>query len=128
MRTLKIYLASPSQKWPEMRVLHHRIPELIQCQVQIVSEWYFDDKIGYELSDAELHDAAQRDLRDLRKADIYIGFWAKESPGGMHVELGYSLARGYQCYIVGEMSNVFHRLIFCGDLSEVCSKISSNRS
>lgn len=56
---------------------------------------------------------ASSDLKDVDRSDVLIQFTdgCKFVPGGMHVELGYALAKGKLCTVCGEKTNVFHNYL-----------------
>jgi hypothetical protein len=73
----------------------------------VVSRW-IDEKVNQEGVEN-----ARRDIEDLAMAEILIQHNATErrdTRGANHSELGYSLALGHRCLIVGVAGNIFHHL------------------
>lgn len=99
-----VYIAAPIEK----RDYALRIMRILQIRnITVTSSWINHPQ---QLS----HEGAMTDLQDLRNADLLVALnpegWEKHGTGGRHVELGYALALGKPVLLVGERSNMFHRL------------------
>jgi len=108
---MNIYLASRFSRLMELRGYKKQIEELGH---KVVSRWLNEDpeQTFEKCSDEKRADVAQRDLRDVWGAEMFIGF--NEEPrtptnGGRLVELGFALDV-IPCWIVGPRENVFHYL------------------
>lgn len=81
--------------------------------------------LGYEIHSSWIYEpldppvppltCAMRDLDELAVSDLLIAFTegpivSDRNTGGRHVEFGYAIATGIDCFVVGELENVFHHL------------------
>ena len=115
----RIYLASAYQRRDRLR---EYAADLQQLGWHVTSTWLsttapLDVKIG-SISATESAFLAQRDIEDIKRADIFLTFTESESgrypSGGRHVEFGMAMALHKPILIVGPKENVFHTLISCG--------------
>lgn len=67
-----------------------------------------------EVEDRILLDYAERDVREIKAADLLVLFTVDPDEmtrrGGRHVEFGYAMGQGKQVAIVGPRENIFHHL------------------
>ena len=119
-----IYIAARYSRRSEMRGYAQ---VLAQHGFIVTSRWlweeYPENVTISDLSPQENELCAQRDLEDIREAEMFIFF--AEDPlvgtprGGRHVEFGYALAFGMEIYVIGPPENIFH---FTGNVQH-CSSI-----
>lgn len=57
--------------------------------------------------------AAVADIEDIRNSDYFVMFNDDPTSPGRNVELGYALALGKGCFIVGSPTSVFHHIVQC---------------
>jgi len=73
-----------------------------------------DQGLSREAQAEERERFAREDLEDLSGADLCISFTepprSTSSRGGRHVEFGFALGHGIECWVVGPRENVFHCL------------------
>ena len=104
---MKIYLASPFEKQPFMRVVRGHLQER---GYEVTADW-LDEKTETG-QDAAL---AQRDIAAIQAADVVVVYNPQEfrysGTGGRHVELGIALMLDKVVVLLGERSNVFHHLV-----------------
>lgn len=111
-----IYLAASYSRREEIRAYAERLKA--ETGDKVVSRWLWEEPT---LSDAELlkpeninraREVAEGMLLDLNAADCLLVFCTPELPstrGGMHVEMGVSLALGHMIYLIGTPPNLFYR-------------------
>lgn len=60
----------------------------------------------------ECREKAIKDFEDIDASDVYVVYSPRKGfrngTGGKHVELGYAIARGKLCFVIGERENIFH--------------------
>lgn len=99
---LRIYIAGANERREELHAIGSR---LVRAGVGVTSTWLEGlDPPGQEAT------AAERCLDEIRHARGVLSFTGEGGTGGRHVELGYALALGLWCWIVGPRENVFHHL------------------
>jgi len=102
--TVEIYLASLYSRREEME----RIAlDLMNAHgYDITSRWVFGGEEGFTREEIAVFD-----LEDVEAADTIIAFSEPYGTlykgGGRNVELGYAMAKGKRCVIIGERENVF---------------------
>ena len=111
---LKIYIAS---RWDD-REDALLIKKFIEDKGLVcTSTWLTPhDEQGMDaLKNAAIEKPRQRavkDFEDIDDADVYLVYSPKKShrngTGGKHVELGWALAHGKRCVLIGERENIFH--------------------
>ena len=112
--TLKIYIASRWDDRPDALLIKKFIEDKgLIC----TSTWLtpHDEQSMDALKGGAIEKPRQRavkDFEDIDAADVYLVYSPKKShrngTGGKHVELGYALAKGKTCVLVGERENIFH--------------------
>lgn len=115
---MKVYLAAPYGARGAIRTY---AAELREIGITVTSSW-LDEKheinagtqgAATALSDQQVSDHAQTDIREVRDSDLLVLFTAKaagtEGGGGRHVETGIALALRKPVLVVGDPENVFHR-------------------
>ena len=111
---MQIYLAARYSRREELLAYRDQLEDMGHT---VTSRW-LNGTHQYS-NDAHLIELAQgfatEDIEDLLAADICISFTEppreiSNSRGGRHVEFGYALAQGMDCYVVGYRENVFHYL------------------
>lgn len=101
----KIYLAGRFERQAELRVL---ADELVAHGHQVTSAWL--GAAGLSLSDpVKARVWAERDLFDVRAADVYLLISDDVlGRGGKDWEGGYAYALGKRIVVVGPRAHVFH--------------------
>jgi nucleoside 2-deoxyribosyltransferase len=102
---MTIYVAAP---YP-LREQARRARLFLQARGhEVTSRWIIEDQA--EMSDEH----ARGDLEDVARADVLLALhpegWHNLGTGGRHVELGYALALGKRCVLIGQPTNNFHHL------------------
>lgn len=104
MTTVSIYLASLYSRREEME--ENAIKLMNEYGYEITSRWVFGGEEGF--SEEEI---AIFDLEDVDAADTIIAFSQPYGTlykgGGRNVELGWAMAKGKRCIVIGERENVF---------------------
>jgi nucleoside 2-deoxyribosyltransferase len=116
---LTVYLAAP---YGSRDTIAGYAAELTSIGITVTSSWLAEKHeindgtqgAATALSDDQVADHANTDLREVRDSDVLVLFTAAavgvEGGGGRHVETGAALALGKPVLVVGEPENVFHRL------------------
>lgn len=113
---MKVYLAG---RYEERNRIQSLSQALVDAGAVITSTWHQIDYVKefshrYTADSDFLNFCANKDLRDIRRADALICFGPSypggSNSGGRHVELGYALGLGKKIVFVGEPENVFHSL------------------
>lgn len=110
MNTVSIYLASLYSRREEME--GYATDLMNHYGYDITSRWVFGGEEGFTNEAIAIFD-----LEDVDAADTIIAFSEPYGTlykgGGRNVELGYAMARGKRCVLIGERENVFmhHPLI-----------------
>lgn len=115
---LRIYIAAPFE---ERDVCLELKKVVQQYGVEVTSTWLTDadgNSANMAAIKDRFHDCrcrAVKDFQDIDAADVYVlykpkALHRKPTTGGHHVELGYALAKGKPCFIIGDRENVFHYL------------------
>jgi hypothetical protein len=111
-----IYLSSRTARRDEL------LAAAADCEASgllVTSTWLHAQPVDLEDPSAAAA-AAERDLRDLQAAEIFIGFTepvtsASRGRGGRHLELGVALALDKRILLVGpEREHIFHQI---GDIA-----------
>lgn len=107
-----IYLSSRSARRAELLGI---AKECKRAGLRVTSSWLWANPV--ELGDSNAASAAaERDLGDLREADLFVGFTemataSAQGRGGRHLEFGVALALGKRMILVGPgHENIFHHL------------------
>lgn len=115
---MKVYLAAPYGSRDTIRTY---AAELREIGIAVTSTWLDEQHeinagtqgAAVALSDEQVSQHAQADIREVRDSDLLVLFTAKavgaEGGGGRHVETGIALALRKPVLVVGEPENVFHR-------------------
>lgn len=114
---MKIYLMARYRRQLEMR----EVAKILTTRYdhKITSGWIWqndeitDKHIGTEIALTTQANLALRDVNDISRADICIGFSdpiGTQLRGGKMVELGIALAMGKVIYVVGGREHIFHAL------------------
>lgn len=115
---MKVYLAAPYGARESIRQYAF---ELTEIGITVTSSWLNEQHeinagtqgAAIALSDEQVSDHAQTDIREVRDSDLLVLFTAKtagvEGGGGRHVETGIALALRKPVLVVGDPENVFHR-------------------
>lgn len=115
---MKVYLAAPYGSRDTIRTY---AAELREVGITVTSSWLNEqheinpgtEGAATALSDEQVSQHAQTDIREVRNSDLLVLFTAAavgvEGGGGRHVETGVALALRKPVLIVGEPENVFHR-------------------
>lgn len=105
--TKKVYIAALYSRMDEMQSYGFLLESGLGYTV--TSKWMYGNEIG--MTNAE---GALMDIEDLTEADICLSFTqpfgSMFTGGGRHTELGYALAIGKECVIIGEREQIFHHL------------------
>ena len=121
---MKIYLAARYSRRLELCFLRD---SLHAAGHQVTSRWLLGGHQwnGTAHSTADAYESggmpaeavrfAQEDIEDIDGADVLVAFpdpprKSSTSRGGMHVELGYALAKRKRVIVCGQRQNVFHLL------------------
>lgn len=117
---MKVYLAAP---YAARELIRTYADEVRTVGIQVTSSW-LDEKheinegtkgAATALSDEQVSNHAQADIREVRVSDLLVLFTAAAvgmpdaKSGGRHVETGIALAGYKPVLVVGEPENVFHR-------------------
>ena len=108
---MKIYIAASFGAKARMRVM----AQLLQKDGhQVTSRWLLGPSVngmnaeGVEADPVRALRGAITDLEDIEKSDLVAIFTeTPSSSGGLHVELGYSIARRKDIAVIGPRPNVF---------------------
>jgi nucleoside 2-deoxyribosyltransferase len=106
----RVYLASRFERQTELKA----IADLMSVEGYVItSRWLYHTgglSVGPGEDSAIAAAWAQKDLDDVASADVLVLFTDDNpmSRGGSNVELGYAMALGKTCIIVGPRVNVFH--------------------
>ena len=102
--TVSIYLASLYSRREEME--QHAIKLMNEYGYDITSRWVFGGEEGFSNEEIAIFD-----LEDVLAADTIVAFSEPYGTlykgGGRNVELGYAMASGKRCILIGERENVF---------------------
>ncbi len=108
-----IYLASSYVNKLHMREIRDKLDKMGHS---VVSEWLKEDhspnaQIG-DFTDLDLSDMSDRDIENIREADILVHFSSDNDRGGAIAEFGISLGmrlegRDMQTILVGGRRNIF---------------------
>jgi hypothetical protein len=100
----RVYIAAP---YPCIEDANDLASRFVDDGIVVTSRWLRGDG---DLSPTW----ARRDLGDVAAADVLVALnppeWHERGTGGRHVELGFALAMWKPIVLVGEISNIFHRL------------------
>lgn len=104
-----LYLAAP---WVHRHQANQVAQQFKAKGHQIISRWHSEwaDKEDKNVTDAEKRDEAEKDVLDVRHAEVVVLLNWEGSTGGMFVEQGIALALNIPVLVIGEKSNVFHYL------------------
>jgi len=107
---MKIYIASFYDTRDRLRPI---IGLLERIGHTVTSRWISQQENEADnITDQDWRIYGERDLEDIRNADILICDTLDETPrGGREVELGYAMALGKLAITVGPKRNIFHRLL-----------------
>lgn len=117
---MKVYLAAP---YGSRQTIRSYAAELRAIGITVTSSWLDEQHeindgtqgAAVALSDEQVSQHAQTDIREVRNSDLIVLFTAKaagaEGGGGRHVETGIALALRKPVLVVGEPENVFHRTV-----------------
>lgn len=115
---LSVYLAAP---YGAREMIRAYADELRGQGIRVTSSWLDEQHdinpgtqgAAVALSDQQVDQHAQTDIREVRGSDLLVLFTAAavgvEGGGGRHVETGIALALGKPVVVVGAPENVFHR-------------------
>jgi len=81
---------------------------------EVVSTWH-DDEIGYK---PDMTDLCVRDVAQIEESDALLTNGVTTS-GGAHSELGYALALGKRCFLMGERRSLFHWHAYVDIVSDI---------
>ncbi len=116
------YIASPYQLRSEANAARLALES---AGIGCTARWIWED-------DALDHASAQKDLDDIRRADMLIALnppaWRNAGTGGRWIEFGYAWALGKAVYVVGVRSSLFHyhtTVTVCETLSECINLLRS---
>lgn len=107
---LLIYLSSATRYRSQLR--RYRAQIYAETSHQVLSSWLDDFRPSASLSDKERGEVAQKDLDDIERCGLCIGFSFKDrhpGSGGRHFELGYAFSI-CEAWKVGPPEHVFHFL------------------
>lgn len=113
---MKLYLAARYSRRLELCGYREQLEAL---GFEVTSRWLDGEHAQLDgqwagLPTETVSEWARDDMEDIESAEFFILF--SEEPGnggrrgGRHVELGYAIASGAQCMIVGPRENTFHCL------------------
>lgn len=104
------YLAASYRRREEMV---EKAAELKSIGIDVTARWITGSHSDAD-EDKKRH-AANEDLEDIRRADIFVLFTEEPSvgflSGGRHVETGYAYAISKRIILIGPRENVFHSLV-----------------
>jgi len=104
MNTVSIYLASLYSRREEMEDYASML--INDFGYDITSRWVFGGEEGFSNEEIAIFD-----LEDVDAADTIIAFSEPYGTlykgGGRNVELGWAMAKGKRCVLIGERENVF---------------------
>lgn len=125
----KVYLAAMYQWMDRMKVEREKFHA---AGYEVTAQWIDNGEESEAI--VTRHDAAQMDLNDIDRADIFVLFTLDHgtmfSSGGRMVELGYAMARGKAVFIIGDRENVFchhDTVTVCRDVQDALVKIGLYR-
>lgn len=113
---MKVYLAAAYERREEMQGVRDVLQALGH---EVTSRWIDQDLSGQQeaAGTAELAadpaaytKFADKDIEDLRAAEVVVSFTGGGGRGGRHVEFGMAVMLGKQLVLVGEREHVFHTL------------------
>lgn len=105
----KVYLASNFEERFRLRLIRARLAGI---GTETTSRWL--DIAKCYPTDAQYRiDSARMDVEDINRCDLLIAemFSINRPQHGKHFELGYALAAGKQCWVVGDDFHIFHDLV-----------------
>lgn len=110
-----IYLAAQYSQKDDIAV---KSAELRAADYVVTSTWTDEPHDAHmsvkDVTPEDLLMYAERDLREIRKADIFVLFTVDpDQPtkrGGRHVEFGYAMGLDVDLCIIGPRENIFHFL------------------
>lgn len=112
---MKIYLAARFNRKDEMKKIREELQKLGHTVTSswLDTEWESTGH-GIPAPPEYREEWAEKDLRDVRFADVVISFTELPSTGynrgGRHVEFGYAYAKAKRMIVVGWRENIFHHL------------------
>lgn len=110
MSCKKVYVAAPWARKDRAKEVKY---QLEQAGFNVVSKWIdfeADPTIVYDYPEQIMETEAQKDIADLNCAEVVLYLNLQKSEGKA-TELGYALAKGLPCYIIGgKQNNVFLHL------------------
>jgi len=108
MKIRKVYIATSSQMQSEAVFMRD---QLLHKGFVITSRWIDNDRVGKVMGTAQ---EARWDYEDVRAADAVVfinpAMWGNHGTGGRHNEVGYAQALGKPIFLLGAITNVFHKL------------------
>lgn len=145
----KVYIASRYSRKSEMR--QDIAPVIRHAGIEVTSRWHDIEEVASSWEKAAkeydvrgegdmdreeelLRYYATIDLEDVDTADAIVLF--SEDPtiphlrGGRHVEFGYAMGKGKDCYVVGMRENIFHfieSVVMCTDVNDFVAKYAKRR-
>jgi nucleoside 2-deoxyribosyltransferase len=111
---LKVYVAA---RWDDRDDALLIKDFILKAGLICTSTWLtpHDDQSMDSLKQSAIEKPRQRaikDFEDIDACDVYLVYSPKKShrngTGGKHVEMGYAMAKGKPCVLVGERENIFH--------------------
>lgn len=122
---LRVYVASAHTNHERANLMSG---ELLGLGCEVVSEWT-TRPIGWTGSENDNQDRAEKDIEELRKANVYVGLITADSLTS-HAEFGFALASGYPCFVcIDDHYGMLNMLMFhpdvmlCDDADDIIRRI-----
>lgn len=97
------YLAA---RFPRREEMESYVPKFEKAGFNVTARWVFGGEEGLLRSEISV-----MDLEDVKNAEVLVLFTEEygvpQPGGGRFVELGYAMALGKECYVIGDYENVF---------------------
>jgi hypothetical protein len=105
---VRAYLSSAFTRKLELRALAEA---LRRAGHVVVSTWHDDPDDRDDVMAEDAGDKAERDLAEIRQAEVFVAFTPGSARGGRHFEAGFACALGLRLIAVGPVvEHHFHRL------------------
>lgn len=102
---MEIYIAAPF----DWRVKAKRAREVLAKKGFISTATWIDSHLQEEhLSNEDRWKEARQDLLDIHRAGGFVLLNGPSTSGGLHIELGFAIAKGKRIWLVGQPSTIFH--------------------
>ncbi len=124
---MDVYIAGPFNKRRELKEIRQR---LFERGIGSTSSWIDSHLEEFDCMTPESKwKEAKQDLLDVHRADgmVFCNL-GQSTSGGMHLEMGFALAKGKPIWLLGEPTSIFHfhpSIAHIKDISEIPNLVRS---